>query len=174
MHPDRRVNMWSCFLLSEAITTSIYTAKNSFKFGKKIADQNAGRFMASLDVESLFTNILLEETISMCRDSLFSNDAKVNNSKRIDFEKLLREALRNNFFNFEGKFYKQIDGVAVGSPLGPTFANAFLYFHERIHGCPDGFEPAYCRRYVYDIFVLFCSPDHLEKLKNWLSSKQKH
>ena len=124
--------MWSCFLLSEVITTSIYTAKNSFKFGKEIADQNAGRFMASLDVEFLFTNILLEETISVCRDSLFSNDAKVNNSNRIDCEKLLREALRNNFFNFEGKIYKQIDGVAMGSPLGPMLANAFLCFHEQI------------------------------------------
>ena len=62
----------------------------------------------------------------MCCDSLFSNDAKVNNINRIDFEKPLRAALQNNFFNVEGKIYKQIDGVAMGSPLGPTLANAFL------------------------------------------------
>ena len=67
---------------------------------------------------------------SVCCDSLFSNDAKVNNINRIDFEKLLRAALHNDFFNFEGKTYKQIDGVAMRSPLGPTLANAFLYFHE--------------------------------------------
>ena len=64
--------------------------KNSFEFAKKIADQDAGLFMASLDV---FTNIPLEETISVCCDSLFSNDAKVNNINRIDFEKHLRAAL---------------------------------------------------------------------------------
>ena len=46
--------------------------------------------MASLDVESLFNNIPLEETTSVCCDSLFSNDAKVNNINRIDFQKLLR------------------------------------------------------------------------------------
>ena len=51
--------------------------------------------MASLDVESLFTNIPLEETISVCYDSLFSNDDKVNNMNRIDFEKLSKE----NFIN---------------------------------------------------------------------------
>ena len=68
----------------------MYTMKNSFEFAKKIADQDAGLFMASLDV---FTNIPLEETISVCCDSLFSNDAKVNNINRIDFEKHLRAAL---------------------------------------------------------------------------------
>ena len=57
-------------------------------------------------------------------------DDKVNNINRIEFEKLLKAALQNNFFNFEGKIYKQIDGVAMGSALGPTLANAFLYFHE--------------------------------------------
>ena len=68
----------------------MYTMKNSFEFAKKIADQDAGLFMASLDV---FTNIPLEETISVCCDSLFSNDAKVNNINRTNFEKHLRAAL---------------------------------------------------------------------------------
>ena len=63
----------------------------------------------------------------MCCDSLFSNDAKVNNIKNIDFKKLLRAALQNNFFNFEGKIYKQIYGVAMESPLVPTLADVFLF-----------------------------------------------
>ena len=170
--------------LLEPITTNIYTIKNSFEFSKEIADQDPGLFMASLDVESLFINIPLGETISVCCDTLFSNNAKVNNINRIDFETLLRAALQNNFFNFEGKIYKQIDGhnnnnkiqsdgVAMGSPLGTTLANAFLCFHEQIwlNECPDEFKPACYRRYVDDIFVLFRSPDHLEKFKNYLNSK---
>ena len=55
-------------------------------------------------------------------ESLFSNDAKANNINRIDFEKLLRAVIQNNFFNFEGKIYKQIDGATMGSPLGPALA----------------------------------------------------
>ena len=111
--------------LLEQITTNIYTVKNSSEFAKEIADQDPRRFMASLDVESLFTNIPLEETINVSCDSLFSNDSKINNINRIYFEKLLRAALLNNFFNFEGEIYKQIDGVAMGSPLGLTLTNAF-------------------------------------------------
>ena len=154
----------------------MYTTKNSFEFSKEIADKDPGLFMASLDVESLFTNIPLEETISVCCDSLFSNNAKVNNINRIDFEKPLRAALQNKFFNFEGKTYTQIDGVAMGSPIGPTLANAFLCFHEQIwlNECPHEFKPAYNRRYVDDIFVLFRSPDHLEKFKNYLNSTHRN
>ena len=155
------------------ITTNMYTVKNSFGFFKEIADQDPGLFIVSLDVGPLFTNIPLQETISVCCDSLFNNNTKVININRNNFEKLLRAALQNNFFNFEVKIYKQIDGVAMGSPLCPTLANAFLCFHEQIwlNECPDEFKLVYYRRYVDDIFVLFRSPDHLEKLKNYLNSK---
>ena len=55
-------------------------------------------------------------------------------------------------------------------------ANAFLCFHEQIwrNECPDEFKPAYCRRYVDKIFVLFRSSDHLEKFKNYLNSKNRN
>ena len=78
----------------------------------------------------------------------------------------LRAALQNNLFNFESKIYKQIDEVAMGSPLDPTLANAFLCFHQQIwlNECPDEFKPAYYRRYVDNVFVLFRSPDHLDSL----------
>ena len=67
--------------------------------------------MVGLDVEFLFTNISLEESTSVCYDSLFSSDAKVNNTSKIDFEKLLRAALQRNFFNLDVKIYRQIEGV---------------------------------------------------------------
>ena len=132
--------------------------------------------MASLDVESLFTNIPLEETINISCDSLFDGEAKINNFSRNDFEKFFRMALQNSFFNFDGKIYKQTDGVAMGSPLGPGLANAFLCFHEQIwlNYCPEGFKPVYYRIYVDDIFALFCSPDHLEKFTSYLNFKHKN
>ena len=132
--------------------------------------------MASLDLEYLFTNIPLEETINISCDSLFSNEGKINNFNRDDFEKLFRMALQNNFFNFDGKICKQTDGVAMGSPLSPSLANAFLCFHEQIwlNDCSEDFKSVYYRRYVDDIFALFRSPDHLEKFTNYLNSKHKN
>ena len=123
--------------------------------------------MTSLDVKSLFTNMPLEETTGVCSDSLFSNDTKVNNINRIDFEKLLTAALQNNFFNFEGQIYKQIDEVTTGSHLGPTLGNAFFCFHEQIwlNDVLMNLNLHTTKKHVDDIFVFFCSPNHLKKIQ---------
>ena len=46
--------------------------------------------------------------------------------------------------------YKQVDGVAMGSPLDPTLTNAFLVYFEKnwLQNCPSGFKPHYYRRYL--------------------------
>ena len=80
-------------------------------------------------------------------------------------------ATKESHFIFNEILYKQIDGVAMGSPLGPTIANAFLCFYEKkwLEQCPDKFKPVYYRRYVDDIFVLFKSRDHLIKFREYLN-----
>ena len=152
--------------LIEPITKNNFTVKNSFEFSKEICKQNPEYFMASLDVESLFTNIPLEETIKICCDSLYKNQELLRNISKNQFEKLLRAALSNNYFLFDGSIYQQIDGVAMGSPLGPSLANAFLAHYEQVwlDDCLDELEPVYYKRYVDDILVLFRSPHYLEKI----------
>ena len=80
----------------------------------------------------------------MCCDFLFSNDVKVNNINSITFAKLSRTALQNSFFNFEGKTYKQIYGLAMTFPQGLTLENEFLCFNEQIwlNECRNEFKPA--------------------------------
>ena len=90
----------------ETITTNKFTIKNSCQFAKEVIKQDSELLMASLDVESLFANIPLEETINISWDYLFGNEAKMNNFNRNDIEKPLRMALQNNFSNFDGKIYK--------------------------------------------------------------------
>ena len=83
--------------------------------------------MTSLDVESHFTNVQLEETIKICCDSLYKNQVSLCNISKNQFEKPLRAALSNNYFLFDGIVYQQVYGVAMGSPLGPSLAH-----HEQI------------------------------------------
>ena len=64
----------------------------------------------------------------MCCDFWFSNDTKVNNISRTDFEKRLRAALHNNSFNFEGKIYKLIDEVAMRTALRSYFGKYIFMF----------------------------------------------
>ena len=43
-----------------------------------------------------------------------------------ELKELLSLATKDSRFIFEGTLYKQIDGMAMGSPLGPPLANAFI------------------------------------------------
>ena len=79
--------------LIEPITKNNFTVKNSFEFSKEICEQNPEYFMASLDVESLFTNIPLDETIKICFDSLYKNQGLLSNISKNQFEKLLEYCL---------------------------------------------------------------------------------
>ena len=65
----------------------------------------------------------------------------------------------------------QVDGVAMGSQLGPTLANPFLvHFEENwLQNCPSDFKPHYYRWYVDYMFVLFTSAKHLEAIRNFLN-----
>ena len=87
--------------------------------------------MDSLDVDSLFTNIPLEETIEICTNELFQESETVECLRKTEFKELLSLATKDSHFIFNGTLYKQIDGVAMGSPLGPTLADAFLVYHEK-------------------------------------------
>ena len=82
--------------------------------------------MAGLDVDSLFTNIPLDKTIYICTDSLYKNDENTPTIPKDIFRNLLTEATKESFFMLINKFYKQIDGVVMGSPLGPALANVFM------------------------------------------------
>ena len=57
-------------------TRNVYTLKDSFAFAEEIVEQDSEFFMGSLDVDSLFTNIPLEETIDICTNTLFENTEK--------------------------------------------------------------------------------------------------
>ena len=76
---------------------------------------------------------------------------------------LLKLATSESSFIFDNIFYKQIDGVAMGLPLGPSLVNAFLCHYKKLwlDSCPPEFKPIVYRRYVDEIFVLFKSKDPL-------------
>ena len=47
-------------------------------------------------------------------------------------KKLLKEACSKTAFTFNDKIYKQIDGVSMGSPLGPLIVNIFMTELEKV------------------------------------------
>ena len=77
---------------------------------------------------------------------------------------------------FDMAFCTQVDGAAMGSPLGPSLANVFLCHHERkwLNGCLKKFKRAFHKRYVNDIFVLLKKPEHVKPFVVYMNSKDKN
>ena len=53
-----------------------------------------------------------------------------NGLERHQLRKLLVICTQKSHFQFKGNFFDQIDGVAMGSPLGPLFAEFFMMYFE--------------------------------------------
>ena len=70
----------------------------------------------------------------------------------------------NSFFIFDSKLYKQIDGLVMGLPLGPTFANIVRCHWEKLwlSDCLDLFKPVFYQRCVDDTFLLFKEGAHVQ------------
>ena len=139
------------------LTQSDYTVKNSNEFSKEVnAFKFAGPiFLASFDVRSLFDNIPLEETIDICIKECERLNIVPCNLTRKEFKSLLDIiSVKESIFIFGDQLFKQVDGVAMGSPVGPTLANLFLCYHESkwLSDCPDEFKPLKYSRYVDDFF----------------------
>ena len=162
--------------LLTSLTSNDFTIKDSFSFAEEVSSFDCAHYMTSFDIESLFINIPLEETINICVEKLFENNTKVSNLTKESFRYLLELATLDSFFIFDGKYYKQKDGVAMGSLLSLTLANVFLcHFEEQwMSDCPISYKPISCRRYVDHTFLLFSSELHVTKFLNYMNSKHRN
>ena len=125
-------------LILSPLTVNDYAVKDSFTFAKETINFHHNLLMASLDVESFFTNSPIDETIKNKVDDLFSSNMYRGKLSKSELYYLLKLATSESSFIFDNILYKQIDGVAMGSPLGPTLANAFLCHYEKLwlDSCP--------------------------------------
>lgn len=110
-------------------------------------------FFFSMDVDNLYTNIPIQAGIQ-CVKNIFG---KYPDPKRPDAEllELLEINLTRNDFMFNGDFYLQIKGTAMGKKFAPAYANIFMANWERevLHKCRK--KPAYYLRYLDDIWGIW-------------------
>ena len=59
-------------LRMNSVTSNEFTVKDTFCFAKEIVEQDSPLVMGSLDVDSLFTDIPLDETINICTNTVYS------------------------------------------------------------------------------------------------------
>ena len=144
-----------CILLEPHIPSE-HCALDTFTFVREINKLPlSGKFMVSFDVESLFTNIPLEECVNLAVDYISKGNPDLQLTKS-ELGNLFNFATAQTHFLFKGSFFDQIDGVAMGYPLAPVLANLFMGHHERIW--LENYKASsvlFYRRYVDDTFCLF-------------------
>ena len=102
-------------LVLKSLISNKYTVKNSFAFAEEIVGPDLEFFMGNLDIDSLFTNILLEKTIEICVNTIFETTERDDGLSKIEFKELLSVATKEFSFIFNRKLYKQVEGVTMGS-----------------------------------------------------------
>ena len=82
--------------------------------------------MVSFDVASLLTYVPLEETIEIIFKKIYVNKEITTDIPKLEMKELLILCTKNVHFTFNNESYVQVDGVAMGSPVGPVLANIFM------------------------------------------------
>ncbi|CAH8857906.1 unnamed protein product [Trichobilharzia szidati] len=137
---------------------SNHSLRDTFQFVECIQDINASnKHMLSLDVESLFTNVPLTETI--CFICKYIEDNKLNiGIPTTDLKELLLRCTLNVQFTFNEAIYRQKNGTAMGSPLGPLLADCFTSSlqNDQLKSIIQSFQTY--KRYADDTFII-CNSD---------------
>ena len=109
--------------------------------------------LVSFDVESLFTNVPIPEALSAVKEALALKNIELP-LPMTQFVDLIELCVKYNSFTFEGKEYRQVHGMAMGSPLSPVLACLFMESFEKSRIKPIiGAHTRYFR-YVDDCLVL--------------------
>ena len=166
--------------LLQPLTKNQYVVKDSFEAEDRIKDIpkeyfEQGYKYVSFDVESLFTSVPLKKTIQVILDRVYQEEKIITNLHKRTLKKLLKDACHKTTFSFNNVLYEQIDGVSMGSPLGPTMAYIIMTELERIivdDLMADGVIKFYMR-YVDDTLVLI-KPEDIQKVLDKLNSFDKN
>jgi len=116
----------------------------------------------SLDVVNLYGSIPLEDSenekglISVVTQfwSEYKENSSFSKINEDDFASLLRLCLLHDCYLHDGKFKKQIAGVAMGNNAAPPFAIIFMHHIESIIKSNDHNSIFMWKRYIDDVFFV--------------------
>ncbi|XP_020614053.1 uncharacterized protein LOC110052286 [Orbicella faveolata] len=146
-----------------------------FQFSEDIRNipVDADHILLSYNVPALFTNVPAHETIRILAEKAFAGNW-FNNTYNLNLTKyqlmeLLKLATTNQLFQLDGTLYEQVEGIAMGSPLGPLLANTFMCsIEEKLE--EKNQLPSFYKRYVDDAFTIMPDLNKANDLLDKLNS----
>ena len=112
-----------------------YSIRNSKQFIEKAKNiiVEEGETLISYDVKALYPSIPQEEVLDLINQKL-TNDNELKDRTPItgpNIMRLMKVCVNNTFFMFNGKLYKQIDGLAIGRSTSGFGAELYMYEFEK-------------------------------------------
>ena len=117
-------------ILSPVVRNTDYTIKNSCEFEDFIRDKtlNACGELVSFAVVSLFAKIPVDLAVKVAEERL-REDASLGQRTSLPVEDiihLLSFCLKTTQFAYNGTYYQQVFGTAMGSPVSAVIANLVM------------------------------------------------
>ena len=114
--------------------------------------------LSSYDVSALFTSLPVDPVLKVIKN-LLEKDPILNERTVLPVEDttiFLEFCLKNTYFSFQGQFYEQVKGAAMGSQVNLIVANLYMEYFEQKDLCtaPQPPPPRFWFRYVDDTFVI--------------------
>jgi len=148
--------------------------RDTFSFVNEIQRNDLrGCVVASFDVKSLFTNIPSKFNTNLIIKSLFQDGCtQIQGISQTQMKKLLKWICQSTTFQFNGKYCKQIDGVAMGSRIAPLLADVIISYvrDQALTKINVKNKPIVLWRYLDDIFVAVKDMNALDIFFNTLNS----
>lgn len=167
--PTEKMAAWLVDEMKKYPVTHGKSVKNSVDLVKQLEGfkLRRGEILVSFDVTALFPSVPIPDALRSLRRHLERNQAPHHH---IEAYILVAEVcMKQNFFTFRGKFYKQTFGLSMGSKLSPLLAEVFMSDFE-VEAEKDKFFPRVWKRYVDDVFAPV-KERYLEQTLNLLNSR---
>ena len=145
-------------ILKPLTGNTIHHVNNSKEFDEEIKKNKVdkGECIISYDVSALFTSIPVKPALKIMKYKL-EQDTELKERTSMSTNnilELLEFCLCNTRFLFQGQFYEQTKGAAMGSPVSPVVANLFMEYFEHRALTSAMNPPRLWKKYVDDTFVI--------------------
>ena len=110
----------------------------------------ANEILVSFDVTSLFTNVPTDEAVDIIHRRLLEDEELEERTPLSPdrIAELIRLCLKSTYFSYDGEFYEQREGAAMGFLVSTVVANLYMEFFEELALDSAPCRPRLWKRYM--------------------------